>query len=209
MHLSYLLFVHFFFIHFCWDCFVFYLVLIILLPILILVTLLLSLVSSSLWFIYFYIELQWMLLSLALIIGNSVYKGFFNYYFINNIISIWIVIGLLFNNSICFIIGSYGKLGFFPFIILYCIIYNCGSYFFIIFDYINKWTYINLMLVFLNLRFFLNLDFILLIINLVLVLFIIQLIISIKHLLVISYYITFIYYLFYFYYFKIPVLYYY
>jgi vacuolar-type H+-ATPase subunit B/Vma2 len=29
------------------------------------------------------------------------------------------MIGLIFNNSICFVVGSYGKLGFFPFIIIY------------------------------------------------------------------------------------------
>jgi hypothetical protein len=159
------------------------------------ITLLFILFSSSLWSIYFFIELQWMLLSLLLILGNSVYKGFFNYYILNNIISIYLMIGLLFNNSIFFVVGFYGKLGFFPFIIIYSIVYNSASYLFILLDYINKWTYINLFIILINTTLFINLDYILLLFNLFLLLFILQLIISIKHLLVISYYITFIYYL--------------
>ena len=43
----------------------------------------------------------WLVINgLLLILGNSLYKGFFNYYILNNIISIYLMIGLLFNNII-------------------------------------------------------------------------------------------------------------
>jgi hypothetical protein len=99
-----------------------YIILLILVSILLYIILLI-LITSSLWSIYFYLELHWMLLSLLLIIGNSVYRGLLNHLIINSIISIWLTSGIIFYNSLLFIIAVYGKLGYFPFIIILLFIF--------------------------------------------------------------------------------------
>lgn len=151
------------------------------------------LITSALWSIYFCFELQWMLLSLFFIIGNSVYRGLLNYLIINCIISILIINGIIFCNSLFFIVGLYGKIGYFPFIIIIIFIYNSSSYLFLIMDLINKWTYINILITVFNISiFFISQDYLLIILNYIVIVFLIKFIISIKHLFIISSFFTII-----------------
>lgn len=148
-------------------------------------------ITSSLWSIYFSLELQWMLLSVFFIIGSSVYRGLLNYLIINCIISILLINGTVFCNSLFFILGLYGKIGYLPFIIIILFIYNSSSFVFLIIDLINKWTYINILITLFNISiFFIIVDYSLILLNYIVIIFLIKFIISIKHLFIISSFFT-------------------
>jgi len=88
--------------------------------------------TSSLWTLYFGLELQWMLLIIIFIIGTSVRRGLFNYLIYNGILSIWLILGLLLSNSSFFIWGCFGKIGYFPFFRVVGSLWYCSSYLFLI-----------------------------------------------------------------------------
>ncbi len=55
-----------------------------------------------------------MLLAIFYIIGTSNVRGLLDYLIINSIISIGSINGILMSNSLLFIIGCYGKVGYYP-----------------------------------------------------------------------------------------------
>ena len=121
--------------------------------------------TSSLWILYFGLELQWMLLSIFFIIGSSVFRGLLNYLIINGILSIWLNIGIWMSHSLFFIIGCFGKVGYFPFFLVFAYLLYVASYPFSIFDILNKWAYFSSFLIILNISIFQGLDYWLIIIN--------------------------------------------
>ena len=90
--------------------------------------------SSSLWTLYFGLELQWMLLTIFFIIGSSVCRGLFNYLILNGILSISLILGILFSNSLFFILACFGKIGYFPFFLVLACLWYCSSYLFLMID---------------------------------------------------------------------------
>ena len=107
-------------------------------------------VSSSIYIIYYCLELQWMLLLFFFVIGTSIYRGLLNYLILNGWLSILLIIGILLSNSIFLILAIYGKIGYYPFFLLISFLYYCSSYLFIIFDLINKLSYFTSFLMILN-----------------------------------------------------------
>ena len=79
-----------------------------------------------------------MLLSIFFIIGSSIFRGSLNYIIMNAILTIGLIIGILMSNSLLFIISCYGKVGFYPFILIVSLLFYNSSYLFILFDLINK-----------------------------------------------------------------------
>ena len=152
--------------------------------------------SSSLFFLlftskfinlYFILELHWMTLIILFIQDNSVWRGILAYLILNASISIFLLIGLVFSNSLFFLIGIYGKIGFFPFFLLYSNLLFSASYLFFLIDVITKWAYlISFILIFNEGIFYVTFGFWLVIINLIAVTLVIRMILSIKHLLLLS-----------------------
>ena len=144
--------------------------------------------TSSLWTIYFGFELTWMLLTVLIIIGSSVWRGLLNYLMLNGILSIWLIAGILLSNCLFFIYGIIGKVGYFPFFLIISYQYYSSSYIFILFDLLNKFTYFNAFIIIIhlstsNLLYFVNL-FVLM--NFFITISIIKFVLSIKHLILIS-----------------------
>ena len=110
-------------------------------------------VSSSIYIIYYCLELQWMLLLFFFVIGTSIYRGLLNYLILNGWLSILLIIGILYSNSIFIILAIFGKIGYYPFFLLISFLYYCSSYLFIIFDLINKLSYFTSFLMILNISF--------------------------------------------------------
>ena len=71
--------------------------------------------TCSFWMLYFGLELQWVLLTIMFIIGSSVHRGLFNYLMLNGILSIRLIVGIVFGNSIFYVLAVFGKIGYFPF----------------------------------------------------------------------------------------------
>ena len=143
--------------------------------------------TSSLWTVYFGLELQWMLLTILVIIGSSVWRGLFNYLMLNGILSIWLVIGILLNNSLLYIFGIFGKVGYFPFFIVLGYQYYVSSYLWIIFDLLNKWVYFG------SIIFIIHYSFIIysfgdwfVLLNFFIIIFFVKFVLSIKHIILIS-----------------------
>lgn len=150
-------------------------------------------ISSSIYIIYYCLEIQWMLLLVFFIIGTSIYRGLLNYLILNGWLSILLIIGILLSNSIFLILAIYGKIGYYPFFLLISFIYYCSSYLFIIFDLINKLSYFTSFIMILNISIFIsNFDLWLLLTNFIISIFFIKLIISIKHTIFISSFILFL-----------------
>jgi len=122
--------------------------------------------SSSIYIIYYCLELQWMLLLVFFIIGTSIYRGLLNYLIINGWLSILLIIGILLSNSIFLILAIFGKIGYYPFFLLISFLYYCSSYLFIIFDLINKLSYFSSFVLILNICIFIsNYDLWLILVN--------------------------------------------
>ena len=143
--------------------------------------------TSSLWTLYFGLELQWMLLTIFFIIGSSVCRGLFNYLILNGILSISLILGILLSNSLFFILGCFGKIGYFPFLLVLACLWYCSSYLFLMIDLINKWAYFGSFLVIFHLYILLN-SFVywFTLIHFLILMFFIKLILTIKHLILIS-----------------------
>ena len=149
--------------------------------------------SSSIYIIYYCLELQWMLLLVFFIIGTSIYRGLLNYLIINGWLSILLIVGILLSNSIFLILAIFGKIGYYPFFLLISFLYYCSSYLFIIFDLINKLSYFTSFIMILNISIFIsNFDLWLILVNFIISIFFIKFIISIKHTIFISSFILFI-----------------
>ena len=56
---------------------------------------------------------------LFFLIGTAVFRGSLNYLLFNALISIGFVVGILMSNSLLFIIGCYGKVGYYKILIKY------------------------------------------------------------------------------------------
>lgn len=97
--------------------------------------------TSSLWLLYFGLELQWMLFIVFFISGNSIWRGLINYVIFNEILGTFLVLGLVCSVGIFFTSLYYGKIGFYPFIIPMITIINNVSYLYFLFDPINKFCY--------------------------------------------------------------------
>ena len=143
--------------------------------------------TSSLWTIYFGLELQWMLLTFFFIIGSSVCRGLFNYLILNGILSISLILGILLSNYLLFILGCFGKIGYFPFLFVLASLWYCSSYLFLMIDLINKWAYLGSFLVIFHLYILLNsFSYWFTLIHFLILMFFIKLILTIKHLILIS-----------------------
>jgi len=148
-------------------------------------------ISSSLWKLYYCLELQWMMILLFFIIAYSIYKGLFHFLIINLFVSILVVFGFIFISIISTIIGCYGKLGYFPFIVISLLIYNSCSFIFMIYDYLNKTVYFIIVnnIININLLYY-GIDYVIILFSLLCYYFIFYYLIVIKVLLFsISYYI--------------------
>ena len=128
-----------------------------------------------------------MLLLIFFIIGSSVCRGLFNYLILNGILSISLILGILLSNSLFFILGCFGKIGYFPFLLVLACIWYCSSYLFLMIDLINKWAYFGSFLVIFHLYILLNsFSYWFTLIHFLILMFFIKLILTIKHLFLIS-----------------------
>ena len=59
----------------------------------------------------------------------------------NGIISLVNIFGILLSNSLFFIFGLFGKIGYFPFYLVLGYQYYSSSYLWLVFDLMNKWAY--------------------------------------------------------------------
>ena len=141
--------------------------------------------TSLLWTVYFLLELQWMLLTILIIIGSSVWRGLLNYLMLNGMISIWLIIGILFINSLFFLFGCLAKVGYFPFSLLLCYQYYLCGYNWIIFDLLNKISYLNAFVI-LNTSISANFGLILISVNFIIIIFFVKFVLCIKHVIFIS-----------------------
>ncbi len=97
--------------------------------------------TSSLWLLYFGLELQWMLFIIFFIMGDSIWKGLINYVIFNELVGTLLILGLILYINIFFSSLYYGKIGFYPFMIpMMGIILNV-SYLYFLFDPFNKFIY--------------------------------------------------------------------
>ena len=130
-------------------------------------------------FLYFFIK------------GNSNVKGYLNYIIINYIISLLLLVGIIFSNTILLLVGVLGKCYFFPFLFVSLIVVFNTSYFFLIIDLISKFSLL-IVLILVNLNGFSSLGYTLIFFNLLIIVFYIKFIFSIKHLIFISSFMFFI-----------------
>ena len=79
-----------------------------------------------------------MLLALYFIIGTAIYRGLMNYLIMNAILSVGLIVGIIMSNILLLVVSCYGKVGYYPSIIVVSLLYYCSSYIFIVFDLINK-----------------------------------------------------------------------
>ena len=128
-----------------------------------------------------------MLLTIFFIIGSSVCRALFNYLILNGILSISLILGILLSNSLFFILGAFGKIGYFPFLLVLACLWYCSSYLFLMIDLINKWAYFGSFLVIFHLYILLNsFSYWFTLIHFLILMFFIKLILTIKHLILIS-----------------------
>ena len=138
--------------------------------------------TTSFFNLYFIFELLWMLLILFFIIDNSIWRGIINYLIMNSILSIVLILGILITNYLLIIIGCFGKVGYFPFFLVYSyIIFSC-SYLFLIYNLFNKVAYLCSLLVIFNISIFFNsFNYWLILISLIIILSVIKFLGTIKH----------------------------
>ena len=79
-----------------------------------------------------------MLLALYFIIGTAIYRGLMNYLIMNAILSVGLIVGIIMSNILLLVVSCYGKVGYYPSIIVVSLLYYSCSYIFIVFDLINK-----------------------------------------------------------------------
>ena len=112
---------------------------------------------------------------------------FDHYLILNGILSISLILGILLSNSLFFILGAFGKIGYFPFLLVLACLWYCSSYLFLMIDLINKWAYFGSFLVIFHLYILLNsFSYWFTLIHFLILMFFIKLILTIKHLILIS-----------------------
>ena len=139
--------------------------------------------TASLWTVYFGLELQWMLLTILIIIGSPVWRGLSNYLILNGMISIWLIIGILFSNSLFFLFGCLAKVGYFPFSLLLSYQYYLCGYNWIIFDLLNKISYLNAFVISIHspTSIIANFGSIFVLVNFMMIMFFVKFVLCIKH----------------------------
>ena len=144
--------------------------------------------TASLWTVYFGLELQWMLLTILIIIGSPVWRGLSNYLILNGMISIWLIIGILFSNSLFFLFGCLAKVGYFPFSLLLSYQYYLCGYNWIIFDLLNKISYLNAFVISIHspTSIIANFGSIFVLVNFMMIMFFVKFVLCIKHVIFIS-----------------------
>lgn len=149
--------------------------------------------SSGIYVIWCCLEVQWMLLLVFFVLSSSLLRGLLNYLILNGWLGILFIVSLWFSNSILIFLTTYGKIGYYPFFLLVSYIYHCSSYKFIIFDLINKLSYLSLFFLSFNITLVIStFDLWLIIVNLVISTFFIKLMLSIKHCVFIGTFIQFL-----------------
>ena len=144
--------------------------------------------ASSLWTLYFGLELQWMFLSAFIIIGSSLWRGLLNYLILNGILSALLILAVLFINLWLFIFGVFSKVGYFPWFLILSYQYYSSSYLWIFFDVINKWAYLGsiiFVLAFSCVILYAFCDWYVLM-NFLMIIFLVRLFLSMKHFILIS-----------------------
>ena len=144
--------------------------------------------TSSLWTVYFGLELQWMLLTILIIIGSPVWRGLLNYLMLNGMISIWLIIGILFSNLLFFLFGCLAKVGYFPFCLLLSYQYYLCGYNWIVFDLLNKISYFNAFIITIHFCTLIiaNFGLIFVLVNFMIIMFFVKFVLCIKHVIFIS-----------------------
>ena len=106
-------------------------------------------------------------------------------------ISIWLIIGILFSNSLFFLFGCLAKVGYFPFSLLLCYQYYLCGYNWIIFDLLNKISYLNAFVI--SIHSFTSIiantagfGSIFVLVNLMIIIFFVKFVLCIKHVIFIS-----------------------
>ena len=103
-------------------------------------------------------------------------------------ISIWLIIGILFSNSLLFLFGCLAKVGYFPFCLLFSYQYYLCGYNWIIFDLLNKISYLNAFVI--SIHFFTliiaNFGLIFVLVNFMIIMFFVKFVLCIKHVVFIS-----------------------
>ena len=141
--------------------------------------------TSSLWTLYFGLELQWMLLTIFIIIGSSVWRGLLNYLMLNAILSIWLIIGILLSNSLLLFFSLCGKVGYFPFYLILSYLYYCVNLLFILIDCIAKVMIFTCFIIIIHLSFHSAIH-LYLILNFLMIIFFVKFVLSIKQVILIS-----------------------
>ena len=132
-------------------------------------------------------EVQWMLLTILFIIGSSVHRGTYNSSIFNAVLSIGSVIGILWSNYLSSIIGSSGKIGYFPISLLFSHLPHSPSHRSSIRDSINKLAYFgSFLLIFHHSISNNSFSYRWSTLNVFIILFLIKLLISIKQIILIS-----------------------
>ena len=144
--------------------------------------------ASSLWTLYFGLELQWMFLTIIIIVGSSVWRGLLNYLILNGILSTLLISSILLSNYVLFILGVFGKVGYFPFFLILSYQYYSSSYLWILFDIVNKWAYFGsiIFIIYFSILLFLYFSDWYVLINFLFIIFLIRFLLSIKHFILIS-----------------------
>jgi len=128
-----------------------------------------------------------MLLLAFFIVGSSIYRGLLNYLALNGWLSILLVVGVLLGNSVLLLLAVYGKIGYYPFLLVQSFLYYCSSYAFVLFDLANKLSYFTSLVTIGNASIYLcTFDLWLVLVNLLAAAVFIKFMVAIKHAVFIS-----------------------
>ena len=128
-----------------------------------------------------------MLLTILFILGSSVHRGTYNSLIVNAVLSIRSIISILWSNSLSSIIGSSGKIGYFPISLLFSPLPHSPSYRSSIPDSINKLAYFGSFILIVHHSISNNsFSYRANILNVFIILFLIKLLASIKQIILIS-----------------------
>ena len=128
-----------------------------------------------------------MLLLAFFIVGSSIYRGLLNYLALNGWLSILLVVGVLLGNSVLLLLAVYGKIGYYPFLLVLSFLYYCSSYAFVLFDLANKLSYFTSLVTIGNASIYLcTFDLWLVLVNLLAAAVFIKFMVAIKHAVFIS-----------------------
>ena len=103
-------------------------------------------------------------------------------------ISIWLIIGILFSNLLFFLFGCLAKVGYFPFCLLLSYQYYLSGYNWIVFDLLNKISYLNAFIITIHFCTLIiaNFGLIFVLVNFMIIMFFVKFVLCIKHVIFIS-----------------------